>query len=1356
MGKEDPIIVTKSLVNDFDDFIAKLSFDHIPNTTESSATKHDKPTLAIPLSVVEEVSARFSNTLYGYFIGKRLVFPLVENYVKNNWTKFGLKRVMLDEGFFLFQFETKDGMDRVMEGGPWLIRLVPLILNVWTSNTILKKDEIKKAPVWVKLHHVPIVATEYARALVKVSAKKELMKAIVIAIPYSDGNGHTLATIDISMNGALLIAKLGLNLSSKQSEVCHVIYKNGLSLVAILESHVASSCLEILCTRMFLHWSWTSNGVWCSKGTQINLGWDSNMADVNIVSQTDQVMHAHMWAKLEKKELFCSFVYAHNGYSITGSSRVAISMREFKECVAEIEVIDVARSGLWFTWNQKPRGDDGILKKIDHVSSNMEFNEVKKDLDLDPFNSTLREEEAVYVQAFNEAVLLEEHFLKQKAKVEWIRAGDSNTAYFHKAIKSRISRSKIKVVMYTGGMLFANEQVADAFMNHYEAFLCQSVHMGTFDIEGLFLNTLDNEVALSMVHPIIEIEVKEAISSIGNDKAPGPDGKLLKELNHIIIALIPKIMECVSTTSYSICVNGILHGHFHGKRGLRKGDPLSPYLFTLIIEVLMLMLQRRVRNSDLFTYHPYCFKMKIINLCFANDLFLFAHVDVESASVIMDTLEEFKLVSGLTPSLLKSIEYFCNVLNHIKISILQVLPFKEDHLLVKYLVYEGFFMVLREDEEGAKVSWDLVCRLHEEGDLIYNGTWTWLDEWNVKYLILMSINVPIISDSLDKLEWRDPLKGVKLFAIADFVVVDFEPDPRVPLILERCFLKTSRALIDVHKRELTLCIGNEAITYNLDQTWHSNPQNDLIVFATSPTLTLFGDTDFLLFEEADAFLDDPDSPKTNPFYYDPEGDILLLESMLNSKPSPPLPNQEQNLPSFKEELKAYEAQTVKSSVDEPPEVELKDLPHHLDRTHKGFEVPQANHRLEIIGHSGYQPGILYTQNSNGRGLQTGGGTSKTAGNEYYCFLDDFSGYFQIPIDPRDQEKTTFTAHMALLPTIACLSACAMLRELFKGNTPFVFSEDCIQAFQTLKKKLTEAPILIALNWDLPFELMFDASDFTIGAVLGQRHEKHFKPIHYASMTINDAKTNYTTTEKDMLAVVYAFEKFRSYLIMNKSIVHTDHSTLKYLFAKKDAKARLLRWVLLLQEFDFEVLDTKGAENLAADHLSRLENPYENVLDPNKINEKFPLETLSMVTFHGDSNASWFVDFANYHAGNFIVKAITYNLDQTVIYSTNYNQMTANKIDVVELACEEYSQEGDNKLPVIIAKELRSEEKSALIKVLKSHKRAIAWKLSDIQGINSEFYTHKIMMEEDYKPAVQHQRRVNPKIHDVIKKKVEKL
>ncbi|GJZ06279.1 reverse transcriptase domain-containing protein [Tanacetum coccineum] len=198
------------------------------------------------------------------------------------------------------------------------------------------------------------------------------------------------------------------------------------------------------------------------------------------------------------------------------------------------------------------------------------------------------------------------------------------------------------------------------------------------------------------------------------------------------------------------------------------------------------------------------------------------------------------------------------------------------------------------------------------------------------------------------------------------------------------------------------------------------------------------------------------------------------------------------------------------------------------------------------------------------------------------------------------------------------------------------------AFNTLKKKLTKAPILIAPDWDLTFELMCDASDLAIGTVLGQRHEKHFKPIHYASKTMNEAESHYTTTEKEMLVVVYAFKKLRSYLILNKSIVYTNHSALKYLFAKKDFKARFLRWVLLLQEFDFKVIDTKGVKILVALHMVtfRLENPYESVLDPKEVNGKFPLETLHMVTFRGDSNTPWFADYANYHTGKFIVKGMS--------------------------------------------------------------------------------------------------------------------
>ncbi|GJT84179.1 reverse transcriptase domain-containing protein [Tanacetum coccineum] len=215
-----------------------------------------------------------------------------------------------------------------------------------------------------------------------------------------------------------------------------------------------------------------------------------------------------------------------------------------------------------------------------------------------------------------------------------------------------------------------------------------------------------------------------------------------------------------------------------------------------------------------------------------------------------------------------------------------------------------------------------------------------------------------------------------------------------------------------------------------------------------------------------------------------------------------------------------------------------------------------------------------------------------------------------------------------------------MTHFLEKETPFIFSKECIEAFETLKLKLTKAPILVAPDWDLPFEIMCDASDFAVGAVLGQRKTKHFQPIHYASKTMTEAQAHYTTTEKELLAVVYAFEKFRPYLVLSKSIVYTDHSALKYLLAKQDAKPRLLRWILLLQEFDVVIRDKKGAENLAADHLSRLENPHQSELEKKEITETFPLETLGMVTFRGDDNAPWFADFANYHAGNFVIKGMS--------------------------------------------------------------------------------------------------------------------
>ncbi|XP_070041451.1 uncharacterized protein [Nicotiana tomentosiformis] len=167
------------------------------------------------------------------------------------------------------------------------------------------------------------------------------------------------------------------------------------------------------------------------------------------------------------------------------------------------------------------------------------------------------------------------------------------------------------------------------------------------------------------------------------------------------------------------------------------------------------------------------------------------------------------------------------------------------------------------------------------------------------------------------------------------------------------------------------------------------------------------------------------------------------------------------------------------------------------------------------------------------------------------------------------------------------------------------------AFEGMKRRLVTAPIIVAPNWEQPFELMCDASDYAIGAVLGQRKDKLVHPIYYASRTLSGAQLNYTVTEKEILDVVFAFDKFKSYLIGSKVIVYTDHSALRYLIAKKESKPRLIRWVLLLQEFDLEIHDRKRAENQVAVHLSRLEGAEKNV-EVEDITETFPDEQLLAV------------------------------------------------------------------------------------------------------------------------------------------------
>ncbi|XP_021722788.1 uncharacterized protein LOC110690271 [Chenopodium quinoa] len=375
---------------------------------------------------------------------------------------------------------------------------------------------------------------------------------------------------------------------------------------------------------------------------------------------------------------------------------------------------------------------------------------------------------------------------------------------------------------------------------------------------------------------------------------------------------------------------------------------------------------------------------------------------------------------------------------------------------------------------------------------------------------------------------------------------------------------------------------------------------------------------------------------------------------------------------------------------------------------------------------------------------------RLAGKSYYCFLDGYSGYFQVPIAPEDQEKTTFTCpfgtftyrrmpfglcnapatfqrcmmsifsefvehfmevfmddftvygdsfdkclhHLSMvlkrcidsnlvlnsekchfmvqqgivlghvvssrgievdkakIDTIQSLPYPTNVREvrsflghagfyrrfiegfsklanamckLLQKDVKFHFDDDCKKAFDELKAKLISAPIIQAPDWSLPFEIMCDASDYAVGAVLGQKVGRASHVIYYASMTLNSAQRNYTTTEKELLAVVFALEKFRSYLLGTKVIVFTDHAALRHLMMKKEAKPRLIRWILLLCEFELEIKDKIGAENLVADHLSRLSHIVDQPSFPYQILGEFPDESL----FALKDLRPWFANIVNF-------------------------------------------------------------------------------------------------------------------------------
>ncbi|GJR88293.1 reverse transcriptase domain-containing protein [Tanacetum coccineum] len=305
------------------------------------------------------------------------------------------------------------------------------------------------------------------------------------------------------------------------------------------------------------------------------------------------------------------------------------------------------------------------------------------------------------------------------------------------------------------------------------------------------------------------------------------------------------------------------------------------------------------------------------------------------------------------------------------------------------------------------------------------------------------------------------------------------------------------------------------------------------------------------------------------------------------------------------------------------------------------------------------------------------------GNKYFCFLDGFSRYFQIPIDPMDQEKTTFTCPFGtyayrrmpfgLCNAPATFQRCmlAIFHDMIEESVE-VFMDDisvfgnsfdkCLNNFDKMLQRCKDAHLV--LNWEKCHFMVKEGivlghkvsnaglevdktkidvnsklpppTNIKVKAVLGQKDGKNFHPIYFASKTLNLAQQKYTFTKKELMAVVFAFDKFRSYLILSKTVVHTDHSALRHLFKKQDAKPHLIRWILLLQEFDIEIKDKKCTENVTADHLSRIEN--EEISDDGEVDDNFHGETIMEIN---TKDEPWFAYFANYLVSDIIPKGMTY-------------------------------------------------------------------------------------------------------------------
>ncbi|GJV65355.1 reverse transcriptase domain-containing protein [Tanacetum coccineum] len=485
----------------------------------------------------------------------------------------------------------------------------------------------------------------------------------------------------------------------------------------------------------------------------------------------------------------------------------------------------------------------------------------------------------------------------------------------------------------------------------------------------------------------------------------------------------------------------------------------------------------------------------------------------------------------------------------------------------------------------------------------------------------------------------------------DFFVVDFEADPRVPLILGRSFLRTGHALIYVYGEKITLRVNDEAVTFNLNQTTRYSSTYDDVLVNRIDVIDVACEE---YAQEVLGFSNKSTGGNPTRLFYLRFMDLILVATVTNPKEDlkgittrsgvtiqgPKAVNQDVEVtkdtmpPANNGSTEDVQPPVVQIQTRNPnPEPNVlpvvTPVPKHQFHFHSRRNDEKAQGKKATIKSRNF---IGHPQTSYKRNLGAGRFLIQCDFGDYYMAKH----WIDLVKELKLCEAKTVEPSIDEPPEVE-------LKELPPHlEYAFLEGDNKLPVIQLLKiKDVDKAALLRQTNEapERPLPLPFIGSMLESLRVLGQRKNKHFQPIHYASKTMNEAQTHYTTTEKELLAVVYAFEKFRSYLVMSKSIVYTDHSAIKYLFAKKDAKARLMRWILFDQEFDIEIRDKKGAENLAADHLSRLENPHQDKLENKEINEAFPLETLGSIA-HQDQSTPWFADFANYHAGKFVIKGMT--------------------------------------------------------------------------------------------------------------------